>query len=65
MVTTFPDRFFNSKIISKARENSALFSDEKRVRNIVKTITYFFVVKLFINSIKSEYKSARYENCFH
>lgn len=30
-VTTFPDRFFHSKVISKAREQAAVVPEEKRV----------------------------------
>lgn len=34
LVTTFPDMFFHSKIIGKAREHASLFPEDKRVRNI-------------------------------
>lgn len=34
LVTTFPDLFFHSKIIGKAREHAALYTEDKRVSNI-------------------------------
>lgn len=34
LVTIFPDKFFSSKIIAKAKEHASLFPDGKRVRNI-------------------------------
>lgn len=65
MVTTFPDKFLNSKIIEKAREHSALFPEEKRVRNIISKfenakdiilIKCFFII---LDGINIEYKFDR------